>query len=253
MGTAPVPAPIVGSIAAGLNLGLSFALIPRYDSVGAAIANATAQFVSAIPAIIYVHRRSRQRRLDALVDRQGRLSSIAGGLAAWAFVSRRRGRWRGSSSASWSARRCSSLSPGCSASSRPTTRSGSTAHVGAPGRHRRQGGALLRRHAFEGAVTAFPVVAPAPRRARPAWRRAVVLRDRRRLPGGRRHRRGDRVRSRPDAAAARGDRLRRRLDRRPRGCVAALPSTDHAHPQGERRRGVGQERGRTRRDAATSS
>ena len=41
-------ATIVGSITQRLNLALSFALIPRYDSVGAAIANATAQFVSAI-------------------------------------------------------------------------------------------------------------------------------------------------------------------------------------------------------------
>ena len=77
---------IVGSIAAGLNLGLSFALIPRYDSVGAAIANATAQFVSAIPAIIYVHRRVGSGDWMPWSIGKAVLSSIAGGLAAWAFV-----------------------------------------------------------------------------------------------------------------------------------------------------------------------
>jgi O-antigen/teichoic acid export membrane protein len=77
---------IVGAIAAALNIALSFALIPRHDSVGAAIANAIAQLVSAAPGIVYVHRRV--GGVDWMPASIGKaaLSSAAGGLVAFGFA-----------------------------------------------------------------------------------------------------------------------------------------------------------------------
>jgi len=77
---------VVGTIAATLNIALSFVLIPRYDSVGAAIANATAQLVSATPAIVYVHRRVGGGDWMPGSIGKAALSSVAGGLVAWGFV-----------------------------------------------------------------------------------------------------------------------------------------------------------------------
>ena len=63
---------IVGAVAAVLNLALSFFLIPRYDSEGAAIASAIAQLVSAASGD-HLRPLARGRwRLDAGNDRQGR-------------------------------------------------------------------------------------------------------------------------------------------------------------------------------------
>ena len=47
---------VVGSAAGVLNIALDFALIPRYDAIGAAIANSTAQLAASIPAVVYVRR-----------------------------------------------------------------------------------------------------------------------------------------------------------------------------------------------------
>jgi O-antigen/teichoic acid export membrane protein len=78
---------VIGTVAAVLNIGLSFLLIPPYDSVGAAIANAIAQLVYAVPAIVYVHRRVGGG--DWMPESIGKvaLSSVAGGLLAWGCAS----------------------------------------------------------------------------------------------------------------------------------------------------------------------
>jgi O-antigen/teichoic acid export membrane protein len=45
-----------GLVAALVNIGLDFALIPRYDATGAAVANATAQVIAGLPPFVYAHR-----------------------------------------------------------------------------------------------------------------------------------------------------------------------------------------------------
>ena len=77
---------IVGATAAVLNLALSFVLIPRYDSVGAAIASAIAQLVSATPGIIYVRWRVGGGDWMPGTIAKAAFSSAAGGLAAWGLA-----------------------------------------------------------------------------------------------------------------------------------------------------------------------
>jgi O-antigen/teichoic acid export membrane protein len=78
---------VVGTIAATVNIALSFVLIPRYDSVGAAIANAIAQLVFATPAIVYVHRRVGGGDWMPASIGKAALSSVAGGFLAWGCAS----------------------------------------------------------------------------------------------------------------------------------------------------------------------
>jgi O-antigen/teichoic acid export membrane protein len=47
---------VAGTVAALLNIGLDFILIPRFDAIGAAFANSTAQVIGSIPAVIYAGR-----------------------------------------------------------------------------------------------------------------------------------------------------------------------------------------------------
>jgi O-antigen/teichoic acid export membrane protein len=76
----------VGVVAAGLNLALDFALIPRYDAVGAAVANSIAQLASSVPVFIYVHRLLGQDDWRLLSLSKAGLSAAAGGLVAWLCV-----------------------------------------------------------------------------------------------------------------------------------------------------------------------
>jgi O-antigen/teichoic acid export membrane protein len=77
---------VVGSIAAVLNLGLSFVLIPRYDSVGAAVANATAQLVSATPGIFYVQRLLGGGDWRPWSLAKAAVAAAVGGVLAWICV-----------------------------------------------------------------------------------------------------------------------------------------------------------------------
>ena len=77
---------VVGSIAAVLNLGLSFVLIPRYDSVGAAVANATAQLVSATPGIFYVQRLLGGGDWRPWSLAKAAIAAATGGVLAWTCV-----------------------------------------------------------------------------------------------------------------------------------------------------------------------
>ena len=74
---------IVGVIAAAVNIGLDFALIPAYDAVGAAIANSVAQLVVGLPVLAYAHRLvgPTDVRLGPVV--RVAVAAVAGGLLAW--------------------------------------------------------------------------------------------------------------------------------------------------------------------------
>ena len=77
---------VVGSIAAVLNLGLSFVLVPRYDSVGAAVANATAQLISATPGIFYVQRLLGGGDWRPWSLAKAAIAAAVGGVLAWTSV-----------------------------------------------------------------------------------------------------------------------------------------------------------------------
>jgi O-antigen/teichoic acid export membrane protein len=78
---------ISGIIAAVVNVGLDFALIPRYDAVGAAIATSIAQLVAGAPRFIYSHRLVGGVRWEAPPVFAAATASAVGGLAAWGCVS----------------------------------------------------------------------------------------------------------------------------------------------------------------------
>jgi O-antigen/teichoic acid export membrane protein len=77
---------VISSIAAVINIALSFVLIPRYDSIGAAVANGCAQLVSAAPAIVYVQRRVGGGDWTVHSIVKSAVAATAGGLVAWACV-----------------------------------------------------------------------------------------------------------------------------------------------------------------------
>lgn len=77
---------VIGTIAAVVNIGLSFLLIPPYDSVGAAITNAIAQLVYAVPAIVYVHARVGNGEWMPWSIGKAAAASAAGGLVAWGLA-----------------------------------------------------------------------------------------------------------------------------------------------------------------------
>lgn len=80
------PMMVAGAAAAGVNVGLAFALIPRFDAVGAALANAGAQLVVAIGIALYCWRVVGEPPLR--LRETVRLSLAAGlsGLVAWQIV-----------------------------------------------------------------------------------------------------------------------------------------------------------------------
>jgi O-antigen/teichoic acid export membrane protein len=76
-----------GFVGAVVNVGLDFALIPRYHAVGAALANGGGQLAVSIPTFIYA-----ARALERVPWRPGALTpaavaALGTGLAAWACVS----------------------------------------------------------------------------------------------------------------------------------------------------------------------
>jgi O-antigen/teichoic acid export membrane protein len=77
---------IAGVAAATVNVGLDFALIPRYDAVGAAIATSVAQVVAGAPTLIYSHRLVGGLRWEPLPVAAAAVAAAGGGVAAWACV-----------------------------------------------------------------------------------------------------------------------------------------------------------------------
>ena len=72
-----------GAIGAGANIALDFALIPHYDAVGAALANAGGQLVTGLPVLVYAVRRIGVRRWEPWPLVRTGLASVGAGLAAW--------------------------------------------------------------------------------------------------------------------------------------------------------------------------
>jgi stage V sporulation protein B len=79
--------PLVAGVASAIiNVTLDFILIPRYQVNGAAIANATAQGVTAVVILLYGVRLAKEVHWAAASVLRMLLASSAAGLAAWAVL-----------------------------------------------------------------------------------------------------------------------------------------------------------------------
>jgi O-antigen/teichoic acid export membrane protein len=81
------PTVVAGVVAALLDIGLDFALIPSHGALGAAIANSAAQSTVAVAAVVYAWRMVGGVRWDPAMVLRVAAASGGGGLAAWAVVS----------------------------------------------------------------------------------------------------------------------------------------------------------------------
>lgn len=81
-----LPTIIAGIAAAGVNIGLDFALIPSHGALGAAVANSAAQTTVGIPALVYGWRTLGGLRWDPGTVARAAAASLGGGLGAWAVV-----------------------------------------------------------------------------------------------------------------------------------------------------------------------
>jgi O-antigen/teichoic acid export membrane protein len=77
----------VGTVAAFINFGFDFLLIPAHGAVGAAIANASAQVVAGVPLFLYASRIVGGVRWEIGAIARTAVASAATGLAAWTIVS----------------------------------------------------------------------------------------------------------------------------------------------------------------------
>jgi O-antigen/teichoic acid export membrane protein len=76
---------LLTAIAAAVNLGLDFLLIPRWDAIGAAAASTAAQVVVMGPIVVHAMRLAGGVRLHANKLLRAALASAAGGASAWAI------------------------------------------------------------------------------------------------------------------------------------------------------------------------
>ncbi len=76
----------VDIVAAGVDIGVAFALVPRYGAVGAAIASSCALVVSGVPLIVYSSRIAGPINWKAPQLARGALMAAAGGAVSWAIV-----------------------------------------------------------------------------------------------------------------------------------------------------------------------
>ena len=72
-----------GAVGAAANIGLDFALIPHYDAVGAALANAGGQLVSGLPVLVYAIRRIGVAHWEPWPLARTALASVGAGAAGW--------------------------------------------------------------------------------------------------------------------------------------------------------------------------
>lgn len=72
-----------GAVGAAANIGLDLALIPHYDAVGAALANAGGQLVSGLPVLVYAIRRIGVRHWEPWPLARTLLASIVAGVVGW--------------------------------------------------------------------------------------------------------------------------------------------------------------------------
>jgi O-antigen/teichoic acid export membrane protein len=82
----PWPTTIIALVATVVNLGLDFLLIPPYAAIGAAIANATAQLVGAVPIVVFAARAVGGVDWPARSLSRAFVASLAAGSAASAVV-----------------------------------------------------------------------------------------------------------------------------------------------------------------------
>jgi O-antigen/teichoic acid export membrane protein len=76
-----------GLVAAAVNIGLAFALVPAYDATGAALASSIAQVTAALPPILYAHRFVRGVHWRAgFVVRVALAAAGGGGVAAGCVI-----------------------------------------------------------------------------------------------------------------------------------------------------------------------
>jgi len=80
------PIVVAGTVAAVVDIGLDLLLIPRYDAVGAAIANASAQLTAGIPVIVIAWRVIGTVRWEPSTAARVAVASAGGGTAAWLCV-----------------------------------------------------------------------------------------------------------------------------------------------------------------------
>ena len=80
------PQVIIGACAAVANIGLDLALIPRYNAIGAAIANTIAQLLGSVPLIIVGNRAIGGIRWHTLALARTALAAAAAGLVALILV-----------------------------------------------------------------------------------------------------------------------------------------------------------------------
>lgn len=78
---------LADAAAAGVDIGLAFALVPRHGAVGAAIANLAAQLAAGVPLIVYSWRIAGPIRWEPSALARAAVLSAIGGAAAWAIVS----------------------------------------------------------------------------------------------------------------------------------------------------------------------
>jgi O-antigen/teichoic acid export membrane protein len=76
-----------GFLGAAVNVGLDFLLIPRHDSVGAALANGGGQLAVSIPVLVYASRVLGPVKWRPSAVGRAAAASIGSGLAGWAGVS----------------------------------------------------------------------------------------------------------------------------------------------------------------------
>lgn len=80
------PVLAAGGVAAAVNVGLALLLIPRYDAVGAAVANAGAQVVVALIVVGLCARILGRQPIDGARTVRTAIASALSGLAAWGLV-----------------------------------------------------------------------------------------------------------------------------------------------------------------------
>ena len=78
---------LFGAVAAVINIGLDFALIPRWEAIGAALANTGGQIAAVFPVIIYATRLVGGVRLHLDSVLRAAVASAAAGVTAWALLS----------------------------------------------------------------------------------------------------------------------------------------------------------------------
>jgi O-antigen/teichoic acid export membrane protein len=77
---------VAGAVAAGVNIGLDFVLIPSHGAIGAAIANSTAQLMAGLPVLVYTQRLIGLTAIQFWPVARVAMASAIAGLVAWLML-----------------------------------------------------------------------------------------------------------------------------------------------------------------------